>query len=340
MKNRQELSVAPLISGLNESHYFKQSNDAYIRDGIRIVEQLLAGLTERNKKALLYNKLQLNSKNFNENQFIQHACEITAASYFIEKFPNLFFYERVIVKPKDVDFSFIADGLRINVEVKTFSRENIVTGKTPIKIIGPQFKAEAYLELESQLPEYFKLARSRRVAMSKFIADGNLKFGKPSTAGEVNLLMICCYDFYDFADVFLSMTGTHGLATPKATQAMEILDFSLDLNLHDAPNIDGVVINNLADNHLALHDQSSTYPINPWLYKNCLTFGVATEPKKAKYTDNQLFLLKHSMNYSNDNYLEYCREEQLNYADIVSLKEFINSLRRQNGYYFSNQQVA
>ena len=65
-----------ILTAKAEDHYFNDGNDQYKQDAFACIEQLRPMLSSRKLNDLWNSKLQLNLPKFNENQFLQSACEL------------------------------------------------------------------------------------------------------------------------------------------------------------------------------------------------------------------------------------------------------------------------
>jgi hypothetical protein len=327
-----------LMPPVSQDHIFNIGNSFYIEDAKNCINSLVPTLSRKELKALFNNKLQMSQPKFDKNQFIQSVCELSAASHFFQCFPDGFKYEKNICNSTDVDFSFISNGLTLNVEVKCFINRDIDQNKTPIIITGAQYTTETYKEFEEKLPDSFQLVRSRRMSINKFIEESIKKFHVAHDK-EFNILMICCYDYQDYMDTMYCLAGINGLMRENSFFP-ENIDVSRDIELTKHKNIDVIVVNNMADNHYFLHQESTSYFINPWSYKNSLTMGLLLNHARERTNDYDLFTIKSSLNYMNDVYLSYCSSNKTNSLNFfVSLPPFINELRQKGGYYFSNREI-
>ncbi|PRG29745.1 hypothetical protein C6T68_29400 [Burkholderia multivorans] len=194
------------------------------------------------------NELVAGLLNKDTGGYINHACELAAAGYFMGSWPQGFRYQvkntTAATQPntgaeKNFDFSFVADGYVFNVEVKTFTPTAMDYDAPPIKSFLPRDSTKA---LHAQ---GMRFARNRAPAIKRFLEDANSQLVRPE--GGISVVMLCCNDPDEYADALTCLIGPHGIYYMKTTDGF--MPSPLDL-----PNIDAVVMCYLGMNHSAVVD--------------------------------------------------------------------------------------
>lgn len=178
--------------------------------------------------------------------YINHACELTAAGHFMKRFPEGFRYQVESSTPatpsgaglaKSFDFSFIADGHMFNVEVKTFAPRPIDNETPPVKVFLPLASTQALYN------QGLRFSSNRAPTIGRFLEDANAQLVRPN--GGLSVVLMCCNDLDEYADVLTCFVGPHGICNKMAKEG-------LVPSPADLPNIDAVVICNLGFNHSAV----------------------------------------------------------------------------------------
>ncbi|WP_202943689.1 hypothetical protein [Aliivibrio fischeri] len=225
----------------------KLSSNAYVSALGNVIETLSIHLTQSEINALK-KKLQLTTKNFNEPQYLQTACELSVCAYFAEKFSQGFKYEDKVNPPKDVDCSVYHDYAKYNIEVKcaTFSDDEKLKSEDCFRMsaIG---RMEEYPDLIEKLSDVFstspsgkplKVYKHKDNNLKDFLISAHEKFSDEVYCDIVNILWVCCDDPMDMTKWTGYLTGLNGLFTS---------DSFVDRNLYS--KVDVVVLSNLYHRH-------------------------------------------------------------------------------------------
>lgn len=321
-----------MFSAVSENHYFNISNEQYKQDAVACIEQFKSALNEQEFRDLLDGKFKINQPIFNENQFLQSACEISAASSIYAEFPQSYLYERKQSKNKDVDFSFVTENIRFNVEIKCFNYKELPNENPTVTLLLPQLNASVYQRIAANNQD-LKLERSRLLNIRDFFQSAKDKFIEQEN-GEYNVLMISCYNIYDYIDVITCIAGDFGISFGKNESFRENNDGNLDVN--DFKIIDAVVVNNLGHLHKSCHREKFSPYINPWQYRNSFSLGLQLHQNHKFSAEDMIgFVFKKSFNLYNDLYLSFCSDNGLNNINYLqSFPLFIDSLIKKGGHYF------
>lgn len=272
------------------NHYFRKSNGwhhSYLR---RAYVTIMTIMTYSKKKERFISKLQLSSKKFDENQFLQDICEITVASHFAKLLPEIFEYEKKVSPPMDVDFAFCIpitknDGennmphLRLNCnfhfEVKCPQINSDNDRKDVIKIYpnsrfpSREMKDSIIEELKHKIAGYKNSIEIPRQdnKLKDFLLSAQLKF-KQSCDCDVNVLIVCCdgeLEMQNWRNYVVDPGGffTENPMIPKG----------------DFEKIDMIILTNVLNRHRMQENQVTTLT-DPWSFDK--SFNIAyINPLKA-----------------------------------------------------------
>ncbi|QFU23820.1 hypothetical protein FM038_017695 [Shewanella eurypsychrophilus] len=101
-----------------ENKYLNVTSDSQsdYRTYAKIVFDIISRHATPTQVRKLSSDLQLSGNTFDEQKYIQAACEASVAASIAVAYPETFKYEPKINPPADVDCSFEANGYRFNVE--------------------------------------------------------------------------------------------------------------------------------------------------------------------------------------------------------------------------------
>ncbi len=314
-----------VLNPICKTHFYNCENTlyrGYLHACIKAIEPLL---TKKQKRALIDNKLQFKRKDFDVDQYIQSACELSVITRMYVDFTDDFEYEPKKNtndekhKNKDVDFAFSFDFLKVNVEVKCFNRVNYN------QIQNESDFHQSHFNINGK--------KSRFLPLKDFFVKSNEKFGKQSDC-EVNVLFVCCYDIDDYIDVSNSLGGKTGVCFRKNNKN-NMDDCILDVDNFE--KIDAVIVSNVAFHHENFNRTNEGNFLNPWDFCETFTMGfVVHEKARGPLWSIISQMIKQAFNIQNDRYLMYCKNENLDRFDYgVSLRKFIDHMNDDlGGYYF------
>lgn len=211
------------------------------------LEELLGRLRSRGVDADdLRRKLLTALKNKNTGGFANLACELAAADHFLTAYPEGFFYQVPSNAPragegtrKSFDFTFEAQGITFNVEVKAFAPNRDSSTGPPIKLFLRPSDTKALYEQGA------RFSRNCAPAIGRYLLDANSQLTKP--ARGISVILLCCNDLDEQADALTCFVGPHGICRQTETQGKVPAPAEL-------PNIDAVVICNLGLLHGSVLD--------------------------------------------------------------------------------------
>lgn len=215
----------------------------------------------------------LSSRNI--GSYLNDACELTVVSHFLDFYPENFRYQ-VPAKsgdqntPKNFDFTFYANDFQFNVEVKSFTFESLDRPRRLLKSFLPSAWTH---ELVNQGAEF---EANCMPALKRLMTKASAQL--PRSNGAHNVMLLCCNDPDEFADVLMCLIGPNGLC--RSTESNGPLP-----SLSAFPNIDTVVICHLGLQHLCAlkpTHQSRFFPNESadieggraWEYPNSLPISV------------------------------------------------------------------
>jgi hypothetical protein len=195
------------------------------------ITKLLPHLSSRQQKELLEKKLQINSDDFKESQYLQAACEITICSYLAEKFSETFEYEPKLNPPKDVDCSFSEGGTQYNIEIKCADyAENNAINESPsfrIGFFGRMPNIEGVIRDLNQAFEHTKdskpLVKQQHMdnKLKSFLESAHSKFSPEPKQDQLNILAVCCDTAIDMQKWYSYLFGNEGLFTKTSYADVE-----------------------------------------------------------------------------------------------------------------------
>ena len=321
-------------------HIYNCGSERYKKsliNSLRIIKPLL---TVKEFKKFVDKDLQFNSSHFNFGSYIQSSCELSHIVRMYAEFPQGFLYEPNLNltseknKNKDVDFSFVAAGVRFNVEVKCFNYRENNSNKTSITALIPALPNGDLniTELESESIEF---VRSRLLNIRDFFVSANDKFGIQADK-EFNILSICCYDLNDYIDVLECISGHLGISFGRNELFQE---YAGNINVNNFKKIDAVVVCNLGFLHKDFNRKSDGKYLNPWDYDNSFALGLQLHKNSGLHLDDDIGLLfKKIFNIHNDLYINFCKKNKYDTSSpLTSLPKYIEFLKESGGYYFVNE---
>jgi hypothetical protein len=217
--------------------------EQYLWKLISILTDLQAGGYDTRNLEQLFISVLLDKE---KGGYINHACELAAAAYFMENFPEGFRYQVEGVAtaplsgtgpPKTFDFSFVADSHVFNVEVKTFTPNLINNNASPIKVFLP------YNSTKALYSQGMRFSSNLAPKIGRFLEDANTQLVRPKDG--LSVVLLCCNDLDEYTDALTCFIGRHGICNNKAKEG-------LVPSPADLPNIDAIVISNLGFNHNAV----------------------------------------------------------------------------------------
>lgn len=324
---------------VSSNHYGSYAGVEYTNLLKSAVEPLLALLGKKKLAKLLDGKLQMARVEFDENQYIQSACEVTVISSFYKAYPEGFRYEPKLRPPKDVDFSFLYGGNRFNVEIKCLSLKKNASVENSIVVSGPALTDVAYDGIANNHPNHV-MQRNRLLNLNDFLESARDKFPEKKDK-VINLLMVCCYDVMDFADVMTSVGGAYGVSFGfnKSAELAHLLKQEKNLDVDELKDIDGVVVTNLGYMHKAAVTENKY--MNPWDYNFCFAMGLQLHQGHALMEDDQLgYDFKKIFRLFNDSYRERFNKDEhpFDYFDV--LPNFIKQLNSEGRHLFLQDEAT
>lgn len=162
------------------------------------------------------------------------ACELSAVDHFLTSYPDEFRYQVLSNAPragegtrKSFDFSFEAQGITFNVEVKAFARNRDSFNGPPVKSFLLPSATHALCEQGATF------TRNCAPAIGRYLLDANSQLTRP--ARGISVMLLCCNDLDEQADALTCFAGEHGICSQTKTQGKVPAPAEL-------PNVDAVVI--------------------------------------------------------------------------------------------------
>ncbi|UST56476.1 hypothetical protein NF672_13480 [Pseudomonas moraviensis] len=174
-------------------------------------------------------------------EFLSQVSELGAAEYFRATYPDGF--ENHVSNPessntgpdKNFDFSFETEGIRFNAEVKAFSKTLSANDHGGAKFFLPEpVKRQLY-------KSGVKMASTLAPNIGRFLQDANSQLLR--RGDDINVVLLCCNDPDEYADVMESLFGRYGMIGSSRTAGNDtMLPDSVIPNLSLLINIDAVVV--------------------------------------------------------------------------------------------------
>lgn len=227
--------------------------------------------------------------------YINDACELAVASHFLALYPETFRYQIPSEaskqgKPKNFDFAFSADGVEFNVEVKSLTPEPMNRPRRLLKSFLPQPWTH---DLVSQGAEF---EANCMPAITRLMTSASAQL--PRGNGAHNVMLLCCNDPDEIADVLTCLIGPHGLC--RSTESNGPLP-----GLSDFPHIDTVVICLMGLQHLCVlepprrqrffpNDTADVGGARAWAYQSAIPISVNL--RRVSLTEHQTMTLGQAFN--------------------------------------------
>jgi hypothetical protein len=228
----------------DNQHYLVKTSihyDEYLHSLNKILNALQAKIGEKKINRLIRDKLQVRAGAFNESQYIQAACELTAMSEFIDYPDAAFVYEDKITPPKDVDFSVTVKGKKYNLEVKcaSYKDETRLPDEVTLTFSNRMpIREQALGEVGERLMSKGKIVKEGKNldnVMKDFLESTQEKV-KQCRTDDTNILIVCCHDEIDMQLWRGYLFGEGGFFTessPIGHERFDHVDFVLFTNTYN-----------------------------------------------------------------------------------------------------------
>lgn len=173
--------------------------------------------------------------------FLSQVSELGAAAYFKTAYPVGF--DNHIPNPgssstgpvKNFDFRFQAEGIRFNVEVKAFSKAFDPDREGGVKYFLPEHVKQPLHEAGTEMTS------TLATTIGRFLSKADSQLFR--RGDDMNVVLLCCNDPDEYADVMESLHGPFGLiSASRAAGDSPTLPDSVIPNLSLMTNIDAVVV--------------------------------------------------------------------------------------------------
>ncbi|EJB0234624.1 hypothetical protein ACI45T_004616 [Vibrio vulnificus] len=312
-----------------EEHIYNLTNEFYRESLKQSLLTACPALTDGEYKKLVGSDLQFDLEEFEINSFVRTACELSHISRMYIDYPNGFRYEPKLNqaseehKGKNVDLSFLIEGVRFNVEVKCLTPKAEATDKVSLTALVPATSDK----LEIDRNENVELVRSALLNVNDFIRSANDKFGTPNDK-EYNILSICCYDLPRMIEVLESIAGDFGIAFNRNRG---FLSCQKNLDSDSFKKIDAIVINNISYLHFEYSKEETELFLNPFDLLKSVTIGCMLH-ENGRLDGDDAVLFKKAFNLHNDAYLAFCKAKSLEPSGhVMSFTEYVKFINEQ-GY--------
>lgn len=266
---------------IHPSHYFNK-NPEYKSEGIKTLEILLEGLSNKQQTALLRG-LQDGNSQFEENQYLQHAVESTINCFFKKNFDKFVYEPKASFGNKNMDCGVEIDNFKINFEVKCPKislKEEGVLYTQAIGFESPQIAEEKTKDPINGIKKLLSKSGYKKVLSYNEVGGAKNKYSDllyllkethlKSRNNEVNILVVSLYSKYNFT---------------------EWINYYWDIiidptNKGEFQNVDGIIFTNTINHHIN-NLESTSYP---WSLEKHLLFFVKN-PLKPNKNINKLEMI-------------------------------------------------
>ena len=246
-----------MIEKFPEKHYFNNHKEYYL--GFREAFDLVCREFDiRKQEKIAKEKFFIGdyNKSFNENQFMQSACELSVGCYYVKN-PDLVIEPEVkLNRPdsdKDVDWQIRYKGFTFNLEVKCsdenefFLENQVIDGAGKDKILKlifsgrvplPNYAKEIFKEIASQANTGLIIPKHTDNRMKDYLVEANEKVGKHPDTNTLNVLIVACGHFANMQEWHGYLYANEGLFTSSSFWDRD-----------SYKNVDGVLLTTLRYNH-------------------------------------------------------------------------------------------
>lgn len=324
---------------LTETHYLSiafKENGIYFNEFIKAISNLKEKLSEKEFQIFWNDKIQLNKNTFNEKNYIQGACEIAVANYFLNKTE---FKVEVKVNPKnkkDVDCQFKSGKYIYNIEVKcaSFDAKEIVQKSDSFKYqtLGRLNNKEELISIISNAIDSGLTNQGKELKvhselknmdnnLKDFLESAHQKFNPECIENEVNILLICCDDKADMQSWVGYLTASQGLFTRESY---------VDKSTYN--NVDIVLLTNLYYKHKDFNHKNTS---GSWNLNETLNLFIVNPFRAKDKKEGILNFQNEIINYNKEiSEFEVPGEAPTGVKESVRIPHFvIDYLENQNGIY-------
>jgi len=245
-----------LIDGiLAPNHYLRNESlpKLYIEDLYGVLSLASKKLSQSKFEQLVQKKLQMMTSEFDEAQYIQNACELSAMADYLSSTKYSFEYEKRITEKKDVDFSLAMEDRVFNVEVKCSSYNGRTVTPTDGQIQVQFLDRAPTNELRNEILENISQRLGEQDlsineeknldnVLGDFLVSTQAKV-KSAPLSDSNILLICCNDELDVQQWRNYLLGHGGFFTDNSRRHPD-----------DYNRVDFVLLTNLYNKHVRAYE--------------------------------------------------------------------------------------
>lgn len=328
-------------------HYLHNESlpDKYLENLYEVLSLASKLLPQSKFEHLIQKKLQMTASEFDEAQYIQNACELSAIADYLNDKKYLVEYEKKITGKKDVDFSLKVEDRAFNVEVKCSSYNGRTTtpeeGQIQVQFLDRAPTKEmkkVILENISQQLNRHSLSISEEKNLDNVLKDflkstqGKVK---DTLLSETNILLICCNDELDMQQWRHYLFGPSGFFTDKSL-----------IHPSEYNRVDFILLTNLYNRHIRAYE--GKIDGNSWSLADafCLLYPNKFSLRNTKVDDYVAELSKIGEFFPNHsaNFESYFANDEVPEGESVSMKRmclavgfFSDNLKKNGLSYFKNE---
>lgn len=233
----------------NSSHQYlfgiRGESNEYISAAKIAIETLAPFLTRQQLKKLK-SDFQFYTSSFDEEKYLQAACETVVTASLAAMFPAGYCYEPKVngVNNENCECSFVIDGCQFNVEVKciNFKEQKSIDAAGQLKISNPDNSVESRNKVAEIVDilgaDFVRVNDYMGYKLRDYLVSSNGKFGDRLCLETLNVLVVCAGGTQNIQDLSGYLFGKSGLFTEGSFHPV-----------HEYKNVDVLVISNLYHRH-------------------------------------------------------------------------------------------
>ncbi len=342
------ISLLKIIENIScPNHYLTQvgyNYDLYVQGLCDVLSKIETKISRKKFLHLVEGKLQLKARNFNEDGYIQTACELTVMNDFINNEKFKFLYENKVTPPKDVDFTLQSEGINYNIEVKCPSFKEIPKSINDISLTltnrAPTINSKIKVldDIKSRLEQHGKKITEEKNldnTLKSFLESAQEKVSS-SSQKDVNILVVCCDNAINMQTWRGYLFGWQGFFTDNSYiehSSFDRVDYVLLTNIYHYHH--HFFKKNLINRHWSISTSFNLLYPNKYSKRNKTVIGDVDLKKMNSIFNNH--------NYNFEKYLK--DKNDLPKDEAYEVKEMILGVAwytdkfKENGLHYFNKQT-
>jgi hypothetical protein len=314
----------------SDGHYFTKTHaryDKYLEDAFTCISKI-SSVTKKFDWAIT--KFQLERETFDEAAFLEDVCEITIASHYASIYNTEFVYERKISGETNADFSFKANEITFNVEVKCPSPIRLDPDTKEI-FFNDRMENRGVLvgAIKAILADHGQDAGERKredLKLKDCLVSAQKKFADADST-EVNVLVVCCDNELHMQEYRNYLVEKDGFLTSSPIIPHE--DFSA---------VDYIMLTNLLHRHHEFYSDKKSGISSPWSIED--SFRLLFKNPFSKHKKNTATISDVFTNYTHEfekyfaDRLDIPNGESFNTKVNLGIAWFCDKFRENDRHFF------